>query len=629
MARHAADVRRPFWRLEDGFIGYLGHPARGGVALGLVWDDQGIYYDARTPSRLESLIPAPLSGQAQARAKALIALVLTHGVTKYNLYPGQDDPVQLPPSLARRFDADNRPRILLIDQVSGDLSIAGALADEARFIDMVQAARVRHPGARLLLRTHPDTRLGKKRGALARLNLPDLEVVSEPCHPHALLRAVDAVYTVSSQMGFEALLLGKPVYCFGMPFYAGWGLTRDELVCERRTQVTLEQLVHGTLIAYPRYCDPVLGQPCEVEEVIALIAAQLKPAPRWQRLYLVGFSLWKRAFMRAFCAHLASDIRFVRRPPPRLNGDEQVLVWGRQYPELTSAIRVEDGFIRSRGLGSNLCRPSSLSIDPVGIYFDSTAPSQLEQLLGHHTFSEVETRRGRALLALLRTHKVSKYNVGASRPWTPAKRKRACVLVVGQVDGDASILTGSPVIRSNEQLLWAVRAARPDAHILFKPHPDVVAGNRAGAISAACLTECVDEQVLDVELGSLYPHVYELHTMTSLSGFEALVQGVRVVVWGQPFYSGWGLTLDANPLARRKRALTLEQLTLATLALYPSYFDWESRLWITPEQQIKRLSGLGKGDALPLSKTQRWMLKLGYLAQTLFRPPLPLLSKQQ
>lgn len=620
---------RPFWRLEDGFIGYLGHPARGGVALGLVWDDQGIYYDARTPSRLESLIPAPLCEQEQARTKALIALIRTHGVTKYNLYPGQDEPVRLPASLARRFDMDSRPRILLIDQVAGDLSIAGALADEQRFIDMVQAARTRHPGARLLLRTHPDTRLGKKRGALARLNLPDLEVVSEPCHPHALLRTVEAVYTVSSQMGFEALLLGKPVYCFGMPFYAGWGLTRDELVCERRTQVTLEQLVHGALIAYPRYCDPVLGQPCEVEEVISLIAAQLKPAPRWQRLYLVGFSLWKRAFMRAFCAHLAREIRFVRRPPHRLTGDEQVLVWGRQYPELTTAIRVEDGFIRSRGLGSNLCRPSSLSIDPVGIYFDSTTPSQLEQLLGHHAFSEAETRRGHALLALLRTHKVSKYNVGDSRPWAPAKGKKTCVLVVGQVDGDASILTGSPVIRSNEQLLWAARAARPEAHILFKPHPDVVAGNRAGAISAACLAECVDEQVLDVELGSLYPHVDELHTMTSLSGFEALVQGVRVVVWGQPFYSGWGLTLDANPLARRKRALTLEQLTLATLALYPSYFDWDSRLWITPEQQIKRLSQQGQTEVRPLPRHRRWGLKLGYLAQTLFRPPLPLLHKQQ
>nr|WP_273542763.1 hypothetical protein [Aeromonas caviae] len=95
------------------------------------------------------------------------------------------------------------------------------------------------------------------------------------------------------------------------------------------------------------------------------------------------------------------------------------------------------------------------------------------------------------------------------------------------MDGDASILTGSPTIRSNEQLLWAVRAAKPEAHILYKPHPDVVAGNRAGAISAACLAECVDSQVLDIGLTSLYPHVDELHTMTSLSGFEALVQGSR------------------------------------------------------------------------------------------------------
>jgi len=607
---------QPFWR------------ARGGIALGLVWDDRGIYYDARSPSRLESLIPAPLCEQEQARAQALIGLVRTHGVTKYNLYPGSEAPFRLPPSLARRFDMDCRPRILLIDQVVGDLSITGALADEQRFIDMVEAARARHPGARLLLRTHPDTRLGKKRGALARLNLPDLEVVSEPCHPHALIREVDAVYTVSSQMGFEALLLGKPVYCFGMPFYAGWGLTRDALHCERRMPVTLEQLVHGALIAYPRYCDPVLGQPCEVEEVISLIAAQLKPAPRWRRLYLVGFSLWKRAFMRTFCGHLAEELRFVATPPRLLTGDEQVLVWGRQYPEFTSAIRVEDGFIRSRGLGSNLCRPSSLSIDPVGIYFDSTAPSQLEQLLGTHAFSEAETRRGRALLDLLRTHKVSKYNVGNSRPWTPAKGEKACVLVVGQVDGDASILTGSPVVRSNEQLLWAVRDARPDAHILFKPHPDVVAGNRAGAISAACLDECVDEQVLDVELGSLYPHVDELHTMTSLSGFEALVQGVKVVTWGQPFYSGWGLTTDVNPLHRRQRRLTLEQLVLATLVLYPSYFDWHSGLWITAEQQIRLLAAQGQGEGQPLSSQRRWSIKLGYLLETLIKPIHPFLERR-
>ncbi|MBV8041090.1 capsular polysaccharide biosynthesis protein [Pluralibacter sp.] len=625
----AAAHGHPFWRLEDSFFGYLGHPARSGLPLGLVWDDEGIYYDARTPSRLERLIPRPLSELEQARAEQLTALVRQHGVTKYNIYPGLDAPMQLPPALSSRFGCDSRPCILLVDQVAGDLSITGALADEQTFVAMAAAARARHPGARLLLRTHPDTRLGKKRGALARLNLADLELVSEPCHPHALLRAVDAVYTVSSQMGFEALLLGKPVYCFGMPFYAGWGLTHDALTCERRTQISLEQLVHAALITYPRYYDPVLKQPCEVEEVIRLVAAQLKPAPRWRRLYLVGFSLWKRAFMHTFCVDLADELRFVSKPPVQLAADEQVLVWGRNYPELVSPIRVEDGFIRSRGLGSNLCRPSSLSVDPLGIYFDSTAPSQLERLLNQHPFSPEDQRRGASLLALLRAHRVSKYNVGVQRSWQPAEGSKTCILVVGQVDGDASILTGSPVIRSNEQLLWAVREARPDAHIIYKPHPDVVAGNRAGTISATCLAACVDEQVLEVDLASLYPQVAELHTMTSLSGFEALMQDVRVVVWGQPFYSGWGLTVDVNPPSRRERTLTQEQLALATLALYPRYFDWRSGLWVTAEHQIRLLAAQGQTDSKPLPRLHRWALKLGYLYQTVVRPPLPLLDRQK
>ncbi|WP_411167249.1 capsular polysaccharide biosynthesis protein [Aeromonas sp. DSM 116730] len=628
LKQKAFENKNKFITLEDSFLGYIGHPSRKGIPLGIVFDDDGIYYDARSPSRLERLIPLPLDIAQMARAKRVIASVVKHGITKYNLYPSLDDSTQLPASLKRRFDMDLRPRILLIDQVAGDLSIVGAMANEQSFLDMVEAARIQHPGARLLLRTHPDTRFGKKRGALASLNLPDLEVVSEQCHPHALLRKVDAIYTVSSQMGFEALLLGKPVYCFGIPFYAGWGLTHDVLSCERRHSVSLEQLVHAALITYPRYYDPVLGELCEVEDVIRLVATQLKPAPRWRRLYLVGFSLWKRAFMQAFCQPLAEELCFVRRPPKRLTGDEQVLVWGSRYPELTSAIRVEDGFIRSRGLGSNLCRPSSLSLDPVGIYFDSRSPSGLEQLLNYQELTQSQLDRGEQLLTLLRENKVSKYNVGAPAHFTPPADGRPLVLVVGQVDGDASILTGSPTIRSNEQLLWAVRAAKPEAHILYKPHPDVVAGNRAGAISAACLAECVDSQVLDIGLTSLYPHVDELHTMTSLSGFEALVQGVKVTTWGQPFYSGWGLTTDAHPPARRQRSLPLAALVYLTLVAYPLYIDWQSGLWISPEQLIRQLAAQGQSSGRKSSHWQRWQVKLSYLAQTLLqRPSLPQLMR--
>ncbi|WP_423191044.1 capsular polysaccharide biosynthesis protein, partial [Aeromonas hydrophila] len=633
----------PYWQLEDGFIGYIGHPAKGGMAVSLIADPVGIYYDARQPSRLEQLIATPCDADTLARAERLIGELVRLGVTKYNCYASRPDTVStagphstsvaevkgLPTALAQRLLQDARPRVLLVDQVAGDLSIPGALASEADFVAMVEAARRNHPHARLLLRTHPDTRFGKKSGVLARLKLSDVEVVADHCHPHALLSLVDAVYTVSSQLGFEGLLLGKPVYCFGMPFYAGWGLTHDSKQCERRNlQVSLAQLVAAALIHYPRYLDPVLGQRCEVEEVVAIIARQQKPAPRWRRLYLVGFSLWKRAFMQAFCHHLAEELRFVRKPPKRLTGDEQVLVWGSRHPDLTSAIRVEDGFIRSRGLGSNLCRPSSLSIDPVGIYFDCRTPSGLEQMLNYQQLTEQEVMRGQALLDLLKQHGVSKYNVGTVQPFTPPTDGRTRVLVVGQVDGDASILTGSPTIRSNEQLLWAVRAAKPEAHIIYKPHPDVVAGNRAGAISAACLAECVDSQVLDIGLTSLYPHVDELHTMTSLSGFEALVQGVKVTTWGQPFYSGWGLTTDAHPPARRQRNLPLAALVYLTLVAYPLYIDWQTGLWISPEQLIRQLAQQGHSSTQKSSRWQRWKIKLSYLAQTLWqRPSLPQLMR--
>ncbi|WP_338534312.1 capsular polysaccharide biosynthesis protein [Leclercia adecarboxylata] len=610
----AHELGLPFWQLEDGFVGYIGHPASGGVPVSLIADPVGVYYDARTPSRLEELIATPCTAAMLERADALTGELLRLGITKYNCYGAERD---LPAALAARLQKDGRPNVLLIDQVAGDLSIPGALASEADFIEMVETARRNHPTARLLLRTHPDTRLGKKRGVLARLELDDVEVIADHCHPHALLSQVEAVYTVSSQMGFEALWLGKAVYCFGMPFYAGWGLTHDSKTCARRqARVSLSQLVAAALIQYPRYLDPVLGQRCEVEQVLTIIARQQNPAPHYRRLYLVGFSLWKRAFMRAFCSPLADELCFVRKLPQQLAPDEQVLVWGSRHPELASVIRVEDGFIRSRGLGSNLCRPSSLSIDPVGIYFDSRRPSRLEQLLNQQPLTEQQLERGATLVDLLRQHGVSKYNVGTVQPFTPPADGRSLVLVVGQVDGDASILTGSPVVRSNEQLLWAVRAARPDAHILFKPHPDVVAGNRDGAISAECLATCVDSQVLDLGLTSLYPHVDELHTMTSLSGFEALVQGVKVTTWGQPFYSGWGLTEDIHPAERRQRTLPLAALVYLTLVAYPRYIDWQSGLWMSPEQLIRQLAVQGNSSGQKASRWQRWQIKLSYLAQT-------------
>jgi capsular polysaccharide export protein len=77
----------------------------------------------------------------------------------------------------------------------------------------------------------------------------------------------------TSLAGFEALLRGRIVVTYGQPFYAGWGLTRDQAPLERRRRrLQLEELVAGALILYPLYVDPATGLPCGPEVLVARLA---------------------------------------------------------------------------------------------------------------------------------------------------------------------------------------------------------------------------------------------------------------------------------------------------------------------------------------------------------------------
>ncbi|WP_456478937.1 capsular polysaccharide export protein, LipB/KpsS family, partial [Nautilia sp.] len=83
------------------------------------------------------------------------------------------------------------------------------------------------------------------------------------------LDVCDEVHTITSLSGFEGIIRGKEVYTYGMPFYAGWGLTIDEKKCERRKRkLSVNELVAGAYILYPRYISPKTGKFCEVEVLI-------------------------------------------------------------------------------------------------------------------------------------------------------------------------------------------------------------------------------------------------------------------------------------------------------------------------------------------------------------------------
>jgi len=607
----AHEQRLPLIRLEDGFLRSVGLGADE-PPLSVVIDPVGIYYDAGGPSRLEQLVAQPLTGSQQDRALALAARWREARVSKYNQ-------AREAPGLVREGD------VLVIDQTFGDASIAYGSATPASFTRMLEAALDEHPSARVLLKVHPDVVAGRKRGHFAQLSpgaAARVQLLASPAHACGLLERAAAVYTVTSQMGFEALLWGQPLRCFGMPFYAGWGLTQDELAAPtRRSAASLAALCHAALIDYPRYLDPETDQRCEPECLLDWMALQRRMRERFPpQMVAVGFSRWKKPIARAFFA--GSDLRFqsVNKPVPAGTG---LALWGRRpVPDAAASsgdtpplvVRLEDGFLRSVGLGADLVRPLSWVMDQQGMYYDATAPSALERLLAETEFDEAICERARVLRERILAAGLTKYNVGQARWQRPATPKPV-VLVVGQVEGDASIRLGAPGLRTNMALLKAVRAERPDAHLVYKPHPDVVAqlreaGRGEGAAAALC-----DEIVIDAPMDQVLRQVDEVHVLTSLAGFEALLRDKPVVCWGCPFYAGWGLTEDRVPIPRRGRRLSLDALVAGVLLLYPTYVSRATGYFTTAERALAELQAwreegaAGRRQVSAGRRAWRWTLR--------------------
>jgi capsular polysaccharide export protein len=620
----------PYWRAEDGFLRSV-DPGRSGAApLSLVLDDCGIYYDARTPSRLEVLLgdDAGLLDDTALldRAGRAMQRIIEARLSKYNNAPPE------PP----RVTTTDRPRVLVVDQTEGDLSIEHGLAEPASFGRMLEAALCEHPDAEILVKTHPDVLAGYRRGCIpAVVRAARVRFIADAVNPLTLLRDIDHVYVVTSQLGFEALLARKPVTVFGAPFYAGWGLTDDRLlIARRRRRRTLEQLFAAAYILYPRYLDPESGRPGQIEDVIEHLARQRQAfAANQGRIFGFGFNPWKRGHVRAYLRCPGNRVLFVRNAAhaERLGcgPDATLLVWGQRATADVETLsrrhaapiwRMEDGFLRSVGLGSDFVAPASLVVDRQGIYYDPRTPSDLESILQAAAFSADELARARALRETMVRDGLSKYNIGERRTLDVPAGKRV-ILVPGQVEDDASIRLGClpDGVRTNEALLRAVRAGAPDAHVIYKPHPDVVAGNRRGQVSAPVQRGLCDHVEMEVAIADCLATAHEVHIMTSLVGFEALLRGLRVVVYGQPFYAGWGLTDDRAPLPRRTRALTLDQLVAGVLIRYPRYLHPETGTFTTPETVLAQLHAqrarAGAATQLRISWMRRQLRKLVHIAR--------------
>ncbi|SMB85462.1 capsular polysaccharide export protein [Pasteurella testudinis DSM 23072] len=597
-ARHYAEKNNlPYIALEDGFLRSLGLGVEGYPPFSLVYDDLGIYYATEKPSRLEQLIlDADLDKDLLAQAETALGLICRYQLSKYN---------HAPDFVAEKNSA--RKVVLVVDQTFGDMAVKYGQADESSFQIMLQSAVAENPNADIWVKTHPDVISGKKRGYLTALStdFEHVRLLAEDINPLSLLQQVDKVYCVTSQMGFEALLVGKTVVTFGVPWFAGWGLSDDRHQNihalrrqQRRADRTLLQLFAAAYLQYSRYINPNNGEVGTIFDVIDYLhQAKLLNQRLRGNLYCIGMSLWKRAVIKPFFRFPSCQLHFVssldKLRKITLKKDSRLLIWSQGNPELLAyaeqqqlpLLRMEDGFIRSVGLGSNLVAPLSLVIDDLGIYFNAQTPSRLEAILQHQLFSEQDLQTAAQLKQHLILANIGKYNVGHAEFNLNVQHKKT-ILVPGQVEDDASIRFGSPQIKTNLALLQKVRSNNPDAYILYKPHPDVLSGNRIGAIEPHIALKYADDIIENINILNCIQQVDEVHTMTSLAGFEALLRNKIVHCYGLPFYSNWGLTVDHLPLTRRQRNLNLAQLIAAVLVYYPQYVDPQSRQMINAQTAI-------------------------------------------
>lgn len=594
-------------RIEDAFLRSL-RPGRDGgePPLGLLIDDIGVHFDSARPSRLERILASdPLDDSAVlARARDGIARLRASHLSKYNDF----DPA---------LPAPDPGYVLVLDQTRGDASIEHGAATASTFREMLVFAQEEHPGKRVLIKRHPETIAGAREGhydeSHARGRVAFLE---DAVSPWTLFEGAVGVYTVSSQLGFEAILAGHRPRVFGQPFYAGWGLTADENpVARRERKLTRAQLFAAAMILAPAWHDPCRDRLCTFEEAVDQLEAQVRAFRDDRAGYVAtGMRLWKRPHLQAAFGRekpLVFEQNASRAIARARTEGRGLMVWAGKADEMLGEIRldlpvtrVEDGFLRSRGLGATLVPPLSLVADGLGIYYDPSRESTLERLVNQGPPPGGELRASRLIDRITRTG-LTKYNLGGSVPELPAGHR---ILVPGQVEDDASVLQGADGIRTNLALLERVRGENPDAILIYKPHPDVEAGLRAGAVPAADILRLADVVAKGASAAALIMASDAVWTLTSTLGFEALLRGRPVTCLGSPFYAGWGLTRDlaAAPVRRRARP-TLAAFVHAALVAYPRYVDPVTGLPCPVEVILDRLLD----DNLPLpGRANRLISKL-------------------
>jgi capsular polysaccharide export protein len=193
--------------------------------------------------------------------------------------------------------------------------VAGSNAAPAEYAlaAMLDAALAENPPERVVILAPGRTKSGLLSAKLAAAAARGARVIAGGIDPWAAVEYAAQIYSAGGEIGFLALIAGRPVAAFGRSFYTGWGLTGDAADLPQQGTRTLDEVFAAYCLIATRYRDAFRNRPASFEDTLALLA-------EWRRIELanrrvavcVGMSFWKRRRVADFLRSTAGTPAFHR-----------------------------------------------------------------------------------------------------------------------------------------------------------------------------------------------------------------------------------------------------------------------------------------------------------------------------
>nr|WP_237416954.1 hypothetical protein [Halobacillus halophilus] len=528
------------------------------------------------------------------------------GISGYNQTPGSD--------IDHLYDGSRRKTVLVLGNNEASPRYTGSFTETTNK-DLIWYARINEPDAQLIFKPHPED----IQSGAATFTYRDMEhaavLLKEPTQLKDWLSIVDEVYTIDSNGGLEAALYGKQVTVLGSPYYAGWGFTKDIALLDRKRTHTPIEVFAAAGLMHTTYYDPFSSQLIQPEEAVEMMKQvnrveenrnyckdpvtthstvdggpldpKKDPAPYLEidgennsRIGVLSQGMLDIPHLESFV-----NGEIIEKPKDNAENLSFIAGWGMK-PSAKKAqdfsakyhvpyLGMEDGFLRSVGLGVDGSPSLSVCVDDVGIYYDATRPSRLENILNARDWESPKLLdQADQAIQLIRKHYLSKYNhapMVEPDMFKPTGRKR--VLIVDQTLGDMSIELGLGSKELFKEMYEKAVQDNPHHDVYVKTHPDVITGKKQANIEQHDVQEDTVFIYDNCNPLSLLEKVDKVYVVTSQLGFEALLMNKEVHCFGMPFYAGWGLTHDRQYIERRTRRRTFTELFAAAYMLYPRYLN--------------------------------------------------------